>query len=124
MVTKGYNLSVEDINASCPADLDPYMDAYNMEKIERDTYIWAAVGTYGRDMLSSTLDALLNGTKAKAKYTENALYEEVKGRIEESQMSEEELHQKELKEWVRQKRIAKINFDLWKIEQEKLNGLD
>ena len=46
MVTKGYGLTVEDIDSSCPSDLEPYAEAYRLEMVERDNYIYSVFGNY------------------------------------------------------------------------------
>lgn len=46
MVTKGYGLTVEDIDNSCPADLEPYAEAHRLEMVERDNYIYSVFGNY------------------------------------------------------------------------------
>lgn len=110
-VTKGYGLTVEDINGMCPADLKAYQKAYEIAQKEQDTYAWAMVGNYGISALLTVLDGVLNGKKAKNKYIEKPMTDE----IQTKEVDRETL----LKEWVRQRKIDKLNFDLWKIRQEK-----
>lgn len=108
-------MTVEDINDSCPADLKPYIKARELALKEQDTYVWASVGQYGVSALQATLDSLFNGRKAKCKYIEKPFTDEIKTET----LTPEEEHEKLLREWVRQKKINKLNFDLWKIRQEK-----
>ena len=55
MVTKGYGLTVHDIDMSCPADLEPYAKAYKLEQDNMDALMWAWWGNYG---FSATLTAV------------------------------------------------------------------
>ena len=119
MVTKGYGFTVEDINGSCPADLEPYARAYQLRLTDIDEYVWGSVGVYVRDVLTQVLDGVLNGKQATSTYTEKSIMSGVKEQMETEALTPEEQHQKLLDEWVRQKNIDKINFDLWKLEQEK-----
>lgn len=40
LATKGYGLSVEDIDWSCPADMEPYLKSYQMSRNEKDVMQW------------------------------------------------------------------------------------
>lgn len=40
MVTKGYGFTVEDIDWSCPADLEPYSKVYYLKRNEKDVFQW------------------------------------------------------------------------------------
>lgn len=40
LATKGYGLSVDDIDWSCPADMEPYLKAYRLKKNEQDILQW------------------------------------------------------------------------------------
>lgn len=95
----------------CPADLKPYSLAYEVGFKEQDTYIWSVVGNYGMSALVTVLDGVFNGRKAKSKYIKNPLTED----LQTKEVDRETL----LKEWVRQRKIDKLNFDLLKIRQEK-----
>lgn len=73
LATKGYGFSVEDIDMSCPADLEPYSKAYMLEQKETDSNMWAWWGTYGLSATLTAIDRALNGNKARAKYVEQPL---------------------------------------------------
>lgn len=75
-MTKGYGFSVEDIDMSCPADLEPYSKAYMLEQKEADSNMWAWWGTYGLSATLTAIDRALNGNKARAKYIEKSLNEQ------------------------------------------------
>ncbi len=40
LATKGYGLSVDDIDWSSPADMEPYLRAYKVQKNEQDLLQW------------------------------------------------------------------------------------
>lgn len=78
MRTKGYGFTPSDIGWSCPADLQPYADAYDMQKREEDTFAFI-VGQYTLRAVRVAVDHSLHGSKAKSKYYEKPmldLYEE------------------------------------------------
>lgn len=54
MVTKGFGLTVEDINWSCPADLEPYEHAHEKEIEEKDILNWQ-LGQYFASALDATV---------------------------------------------------------------------
>lgn len=63
LVTKGYGFTVHDIDTSCPADLKPYADVYNLEKKQRDNDMWMWFGTYGLSAVSVAVEHCLAGKK-------------------------------------------------------------
>lgn len=62
-----------DIDASCPADLQPYADAYNLDKKQRDNEMWMWFGTYGLSAVSVAVEHCLAGRKARSKYIEKPI---------------------------------------------------
>lgn len=112
MVTKGYGFSVDDIDWSCPADLEPYAKAHECEVKEKDGLMYAWFGEYALSAVSVAIEHNLAGRKAKSKYAESTIFErwenkkynEKKDRKEYIGMTEEE---KEKAEWER----AKCYFD-------------
>lgn len=81
MLTKGYGLTVEDIDRSCPADLEPYGKAYCIAEKERDAQLYTWVGTYIRSALCYAIDHCLNGKKASSEYLKAPLMEDEEDRI-------------------------------------------
>ena len=53
---------------SCPADLQPYADAYSLERKQRDNEMWMWFGTYGLSAVSVAVEHCLAGRKARSKY--------------------------------------------------------
>lgn len=76
MVTKGYGLTVHDIDWSSPADLEPYAKAHKQEVIEQDSLMHAWWGSYGLSAVSVAVEHCLAGRKAKSKYIENTILQE------------------------------------------------
>lgn len=93
MVTKGYGFSINDIDNSCPADLEPYAKAHDMERKENDKLAWMYCGNYIISAISVAIDHCLNGKKAKSEYIKESLlndYEENDG------LTQEEIDRKEI----------------------------
>lgn len=94
MVTKGYGFAVDDIDWSCPADLEPYAKAYNMEQKHNDNMAWLQCGNYLLSAFSVALEHCLAGNKAKSEYIKEPLF----SRIDEMELSQDERDERALKE--------------------------
>lgn len=77
MVTKGYGFTVNDIDQSCPTDLEPYEKAHKKELVEQDNlqYLWW--GKYGLSSLGVAIEHCLAGKKAKSKYVDKTIFSEI-----------------------------------------------
>lgn len=75
MVTKGYGITIEDIDNSCPKDLEPYEKAYNkhLESIDNLVYMWFR--EYGVSAVGVAVDHNLNGRKARSEFVESPILE-------------------------------------------------
>ena len=62
-VTKGYGLTVHDIDWSCPTDLHPYELAYELEDQKRENDIWRWCGDYFISAMTYSIEHCLNGKK-------------------------------------------------------------
>lgn len=72
MVTKGYGFTINDIDWSCPADLEPYEKAHKLELIERDAQMYN-MGKYAEIAFSVVMahfGAGLAGKYSRAEYIE------------------------------------------------------
>lgn len=76
MVTKGYGFTVHDIDMSCPADLQPYADAYSLERRQQDNEMWLWFGSYGVSAVAVAVEHCLSGKKAKSKYIDRPVMEQ------------------------------------------------
>lgn len=109
MVTKGYGFTVDDIDWSCPADLEPYAKAHKMEVMENDTIIHTVCGNYVLSAVSVAVEHCFAGRKARSKYIDKPIMRQ----IEENNkpLSEDELQrQREL--FVANLEVMKANFEL------------
>lgn len=70
MVTKGYGFTVEDIDWSCPADLEPYAKAHKLEIQEKDSgmYFMGAYNKIAFEVVMAHFGAGLGGKKSDAEY--------------------------------------------------------
>lgn len=109
MVTKGYGISLHEIDMSSPSDLEPYAKAHSMERKEKDNLVHAWVGSYGINAMMVALDKALNGRKASLKYIEDSLIAKIE---EENRPLTQEEIEKQRAIFVEQLKIKKANFDL------------
>lgn len=109
MTTKGYGFTVDDIDWSSPADLEPYAKAYKLYIMEKDSLMHAWWGTYGLSAVSVAIEHCLFGRKARSKYIEHQISWQIEKKN--NSMSEDELQrQREL--FVAKLEIMKTNFEL------------
>ena len=111
MVTKGYGLTIDDIDWSCPAELEPYSKAHDMEQKEIDDHLWS-MGIYVQSAVMAALDHSFNGRKATTKYIEEPILKSIG---ENSGLTQEERDKKELEKMLRYEEQWAIN--------DKMNGL-
>ena len=90
MVTKGYGLTIDNIDWSCPADLEPYAKAHNLEVIEQDNLMWAWWGNYGLSAVSVAIERNFAGQKAKSEYIKNSVLQK---HMQESNNGNKEAHE-------------------------------
>ena len=109
MVTKGYGLTVHDIDWSCHADLEPYAKAHKQETLENDSLMHAWWGRYGLSAVSVAVEHCLAGRKAKSKYIDKPMLQQAEEKNK--PLSEKELQrQREL--FVAKLEVMKTNFEL------------
>ncbi len=78
MVSKGYGLTVPEIDESCPTDLQPYADAHVLERKEKDAEAWIQWGAYGLSAVGTAIERNLAGKKARSKYLEHPILDKYK----------------------------------------------
>lgn len=117
MVTKGYGFTVGDIDWSCPADLEPYAKAHNLELMEHDAQMHS-MGKYNEIAFSVVMahfGAGLAGKDSHAEYIEKPFMQmddpnreltEEEKQIEIKRFIETERVRRE--EWKRKKRRAEM----------------
>lgn len=92
-MTKGYGLTVEDIDWSCPADLEPYAQAQRYEMMQKDS-LMHIMGMYNMSAVSVAIDRGFSGRKARTEYIKEPLLQKS---IEEQCMTQEEIDERELR---------------------------
>lgn len=105
MVTKGYGLTVNDIDWSCPSDLEPYADAHKLQMTEMDNYIYSVFGNYGISALMFAIEHNL-AKNPKSEYMKKPMldFNNVSNEIT------EEDKQKEVDLFFATEKARKINF--------------
>ena len=111
IVTKGYGLTLRDIENSSPREMKPYEDAFALSQKITDRNSWN-MGNYVTNAVTVALDHAFNGKKAKSKYVERPLLEEY---FENLTLTQEEIDNREL-----QKMIA---YERQQMARDKANGL-
>ncbi len=112
MVTKGYGLTVEDIDNSCPADLEPYAEAHRLEMVERDNYIYSVFGNYAISAFAFAIEHNF-AKNPKSEYIKNPMLSV--NNISNREMTEDE-KQKEVKLFFASEKARRIN---WKRNKRK-----
>lgn len=112
LATKGYGLSVEDIDWSSPADMKPYLKAHKEELKEKDYLAWIS-NQYTLSAVMVAVEHNLAGRKAKSKYIKEPIISSAEKRS--GQMSENEI-QKQRELFMARLQAMKAN---WDIEQGK-----
>ena len=108
VATKGYGLSVDDIDGSCPADMEPYLKAHKEELKEKDYLAWIQ-GQYTLSAVSVAVEHCLAGRKAKSKYIKKPLLQELEEKNK--PMTENEI-QKQRELFVAKLQAMKTNFEI------------
>lgn len=94
---------------SCPKELEPYDKAHEKKIRERDYWQHAWWGNYGISALTFSIEHCLAGRKARTKYADKPIFQEIEKRN--APISEEELQrQREL--FVAKLEVMKTNFEL------------
>ena len=93
MVTKGYGLSIHDIDQSCPADLEPYAKAHRLQLQEQDNQLYM-MGMYVLSAVSVVVERNLAGKKAKSEYIKEPILAKI---FENEGLTEEQIQEKEIK---------------------------
>lgn len=90
MATKGYGLTVNDIDQSCPTDLEPYVKAYEMRKNIKDSENWQL----GQYILAAISTVFLE----KSKYPKKPMFQVINSSENGYKDSQEEIAVFEMKQ--------------------------
>lgn len=111
LATKGYGLSVEEIDMSSPADMKPYLKAHEEELKEKDYLAWLS-NQYTLSAVSAAVEHCLAGRKAKSKYIEKPLMQEIEEKKQENKPLTEEEKKRQTEQLFLRLRIMGANFNL------------
>lgn len=111
MVTKGYGFTVNDIDWSCPSDLEPYAEAHKLELIEKDNYVYSVFGNYAISAVAFAIEHNF-AKNPKSKYTDKLIFDSIMGNKE---LTEEEIN-KEVESFFATERARRLN---WKRNSKK-----
>lgn len=92
LCVKGYGLGMDDILWSCPKDMEPYLNAFKIEREVADTDAWV-IGQYVMHAIDVVADRIISGMskkKSSAKYLEKPLHLMYKEENKTDELSEEE----------------------------------
>lgn len=108
-------MRVEDIDGSCPTDLQPYADAYLQDMRQRDAEMWTWWGTYGLSAVSIAIERNLAGKKARGKYIKEPVFNDLAN----VQRTDEQSIQQQREAFVLKMRAMKANWDLNHPKEDK-----
>lgn len=112
IATKGYGFTVDDIDWSCPSDMEPYLKAHEEEIKEKDYLAWLS-NQYTLSAVSVAVEHCLAGRKAKSKYIEKPIMQEIiEKQVENSALLTEEEKKKQTEKLFVKLRIMGANFNL------------
>lgn len=92
IATKGYGLSVDDIDWSCPADMEPYLKAHKEELKERDYLAWLS-NQYTLSAVSVAVEHCLAWKKARLEYIKEPILSKA---FENDGLTDEQIYKKEV----------------------------
>lgn len=110
-MTKGYGLTLKDIENSSPREMKPYEDAFTLSQKLIDRASWS-MGLYVKSAVSVAIDGAFNGKKAKSEYVEKPVLEKY---FDEMTLTQEEKDNREL-----QKMLA---YEKQRMAIDKAKGL-
>lgn len=119
VATKGYGLSIDDIDWSSPADMNPYLKAHKEELKEKDYLAWLS-NQYTLSAVSVAVEHCLAGKKAKSEYVKKPIMQEAEDKQTENKLLTEEDKKKQTEKLFMQLRIMGANFNLNHKEENKI----
>lgn len=112
-MTKGYGFTIDDIDWSCPSDLEPYAKAYRLQMQQQDSQLYS-MGIYALSAVSVAIEHNFAGSKAVSEYIKKPFLSDIQ--VEESkQITEEERIEMERNKQYMILKIMQANFELSKM---------
>ena len=106
--TKAYGIKPHELDWSCPAEIEPYLDAYEYAERKFDEHAWLQ-GLYINEATTVAIENCFAGKKSKAKYPKKPYSTQV--REQNGEMSHEE-KMKKVEALFMRLDIMKANYDL------------
>lgn len=113
-------MSVDDIDMSSPADMKPYFKAHREELKEKDCLAWMS-NQYTMSAVSVAVEHCIVGKKAKSKYIEKPIMQEIEEKQQENKPLTEEEKKRQTEQLFLKLRIMGANFNLNKEKEAKIN---
>lgn len=98
-------------------ELEPFVKAHKLKIEEQDMYMYLWWREYGISAFAYAIDHCMNGKTAKSKYAEELVTQVIEKQKPQIMTEEEILKQRE--EFIMQRKIAKMNWDLSRKNQKK-----
>lgn len=108
LCTKDYQISIDYLCWSCPADIEPYIKMYELSERKADEHAWLQ-GMYNYEATITAIEHALSGKKAKLKYPEKPYT--IQARENKGQIAHDE-KMKKVKGLFMQLEVMKANFEL------------
>lgn len=102
-------VSEERILDGTPEDLKPFLEAYNLRRIEADEQAWIH-NQYTMIAVSVAVSRILVGNKARGKYPDKPFLQEQEEKAKEERITEEEA-KKQRKNLLSMLQLMQINFE-------------
>ena len=112
-MTKGYGFTIDDIDWSCPTDLEPYAKAYKIQMQQQDSQLYT-MGMYALSAVSVAIEHCFAGKKATSEYIKQPFLSEIQTE-EKQELTEEERIQAERNRQYMILKVMQTNFELSKM---------
>lgn len=110
IVTRGYGITVDDINWGCPTDFEPYIKAYKQQEKKKDEEMWMQ-GLYVYNAFQTVMENFgdgLSGKRGNSKYIKKPFMQSEKA---DGKLTEGEL-QKQREAFVMGLKVMQSNYEL------------
>ncbi len=118
VITKGYGLTVKDIENSNPREMKAYEDAFALSQELLDRNSWT-MGTYITSAVTVAIDHAIHGQKAKSTYLEKPI---LKQYFEDMTLTQEQKDNRDLQKMIANERQQMARDRAKGLKPPKLKG--